>query len=219
MPALSGKVAKVKVTAVTPTSSTDNATTKLSSGVYQITNVGRRHIDREATAAPVVTVNSTIHSSTRYSINYVEGIFTWAASSQTTGAATVLVDHGYLTASYLGQTKQWSADINTEMNDVTAFATAAASNAQWRTIQPGLSDGTVTLSRFHSTATSTEEPTFFDRLNLGNSVVIDCHMQDFERLVGFGYVEQEASVDDIESPLEETVTIRLDGPMYYTTSS
>ena len=222
MAALSGKVAKVKVTAVAPTSATGEAFTKLSTGVYQITDYTKRHWDRNATGAPIVSLaGAPVASTVTYTVNPVQGIITFAPSSNSTGTIAVTADIHYLTASYVGQTRSWEVEVETDMDDVTAFATAAAVNAQWRAMQPGLSGGTVTLGRFRQTSTlgTTSVIPFFDRLNLETDLIIDLHMQDFNRLTGFAYVEGDGWAADIESPLEESVTLRLDGPLYYSTSS
>ena len=65
--ALSGKQAKVKITAAAGTGSTGEAMTKNSSGVYQITDSDKKHWDRDT--PPTVYVNSTVAASSKYDVN------------------------------------------------------------------------------------------------------------------------------------------------------
>lgn len=217
MAALSGKVAKVKITAITPTSSTGEATTKLSTGKYQITDYTKRHWDRETTGLPVVYVNTTQRTADEYAIDPVNGIIQFSPSTLTTGSVPVTVDVHYVTASYLGQARSWSAEIETDMHDVTAFATSTGDGAVWRSFTPGLSGGSITLDRLVSTGST--GPEFYDRLNLNQDVVVELHMRDFEHLVGYGWVENDNWDVPIDEQETEEVTIRLDGALYYTTSS
>ena len=217
MAAISGKVAKVKITAVTPTSSTGEATTKLSSGKYQITDYTKRHWDRATTGAVKVYVNTTLSSDDKYAVDPVNGIIQFSPTSLTTGAVPVTVDVHYVTASYLGQARNWSAEIETDMHDVTAFATSTGDGAVWRSFTPGLSGGTITLDRLVSTGST--GPEFYDRLNLNNDVVVELHMQDFEHLVGYGWVETDNWDTPIDEQETEEITVRLDGALFYSTSS
>ncbi|MHC5112314.1 MAG: RNA-binding protein [Planctomycetota bacterium] len=215
--AVSGRLAKVKVTAATPTSSTDEAFTKLSTGRYQITDYTKRIWDRNATGAPIFSIGGTPAAATEtYSVNYVQGIVTFDPSSNTTGSVAVTADLHYLTASYLGQTRTWDVEVDTNMLDVTAFSTTVAA-AQFRSMTPGLSGGNVTLGRFWSSGTTA--PTFHDQQVLGTRFVVDLHGQNFERLTGFAYVETDGLSADIDGLDEESVTLRLDGPLYFSTSS
>lgn len=220
MAALSGKGAKVKITAVTPTSSTGEATTKLSSGKYQVTDYTKRHWDRETTGAVKVYVNTTLRTADEYAVDPVNGIVQFSPTSLTTGAVPVTLDVHYVTASYLAQARAWTADIETEMHDVTAFNTSTGDRT-WRSFTPGLSEGSVTLDRLVSTGSTTlgYPVEFYDRLNLNNDVVVELHTRDFEHLVGYGWVETDNWNAPIDEQETEEVTIRLDGALYYSTSS
>lgn len=216
MAALSGKNAKIKITSIVPTSSTGEATTKLSTGKYQITDVSKRHLDRQTTGLPTVYVNTTARTADEYTVDPVNGIIQFSPTSLTTGTVPVTVDVHYVTASYLAQANRWSAEIETDMYDVTAFATSTGTKT-WRDFQPGLSQGTITIDRF--VAEGSTGPEFYDRLNLSNDVVVELHMRDFDNLRGYGWVETDNWETPIDDPASESVTIRLDGPLYYTTSS
>ena len=220
MAVLSGKVAKVKITAVTPTSATAEAFTKLSTGKYQITDYTKRHWDRETTGAPTVYVNTTARTAGEYTVDPVNGILQFSPTSLTTGTVPVTADIHYVTASYLGQTRRWEAELETPMHDVTAFNTSTGSKT-WRSFTPGLMGGSITLDRLVSTgSTATGQPVeFYDRLNLNNDVVVELHMNDFDHLVGYGWVETDTFNTPIDEQETESITIRLDGPLYYSTSS
>ena len=219
MAALSGRTAKVKTTAVAPTSSTGEATTKLSTGVYQITDYTKRHLDRNTTGLPVVYVNTTIAASSKYQINPVSGIISFDPTSYTTGAVPVTADIHYLTGSYLGQTRSWSADVATDMLYVTAFATSTGTQ-NWRKMIPGLTGGTVELGRFVSTGSTTDtEPLLFDGQYLGSDLVVELHMNDFDHFEGFAYVNSDSWENEIDGLPQETVSLTLDGPLYFSTSS
>ena len=216
MTVLSGKVAKVKITAITPTSATGETFTKLSTGKYQITDYTKRHWDRQTTGLPSVYVATTLHGAADYAVDPVNGIIQFSPTSITTGTVAVTADIHYVAASYLGRTHAWSAEMETNMFDVTAFNTSTGSRT-WRSFTPGLTEGTVTLSR-HVDSSSTG-PEFFDRLNLSNDVLVELHMNDFDHLAGYGWIEADnwdVPIDDMES---EEITIKLDGPLYYSTSS
>ena len=220
MGALSGKVAKVKITAITPTSSTGETFTKLSTGKYQITDYTKRHWDRQTTGAPTVYVNTTARTADEYTVDPVNGIIQFSPTSLTTGAVPVTADIHYVTASYLTQARSWSAELDTPMHDVTAFNTSTGSKT-WRSYTPGLMGGTVTLGRLVSTgSTANGYPVeFYDRLNLNQDLVVELHMQDFEHLAGYGWIEQDTFNVPIDEQETEDITIRLDGPLYYSTSS
>ncbi len=219
MAALSGKTAKVKVTAVTPTSSTDEAVTKLSSGVFQITAAAKRHWDRNSTGAVGVYIGAVLQGSSEYAVNPVEGVVSFATGYRPETAETVTLDPHYYTASYLGQTRSWSADFGTDMLDVTAFATSTSA-AQWRTMIPGLTGGTIELGRFVSTGSTVDtEPVMFDGQWLGAELVVELHMSDDDHLAGFAYVDADAWENEVDGQPAETVSLTVDGPFYYSTST
>ena len=220
MVALSGKSAKIKITAITPTSSVGEATTKLSTGKYQITDYTKRHLDRSGTGAPTVYVATTARTANEYVIDPVNGIIQFSPTSLTTGTVAVTADIHYVTASYLGQARRWEAETETPMHDVTAFNTSTGSKT-WRSFTPGLMGGQITIDRLVSTgSTAAGYPVeFYDRVNLNNDVVVDLYMNDFHHLAGYGWIETDTFNTPIDEQETENITIRLDGPLYHSTSS
>ncbi len=215
MVAVTGKVARIRVTAATATSSTDNAATLSTNGlVLSIDSTDRRHWNR-ATSTHIQVFEAAVNRTTDIAdINYVLGQVTFDTAHSTASAWTI--DTEYLTSSYLGQGREWTADIGTDILDQTTFSTTTA-DTQWRTTVPGLSEASVTIERFWATSTG---PAFFDRLAVEQDTVVEL-WRDYatrSKLEGFGYVEG----DDFEVPVDESaaesVTLTIDGQLYNSTN-
>lgn len=216
MAEITGKSAKIKYTAVTGTASTGNAATRSTgagseTGYVQIDAVARRHWDRATT--PTLYLNSTVVPSSNYDVNYVQGKFQWRTGDPSTGTYTI--DTTWLAASYLTGGRSWSLDVNVDMHDVTTFSTSTA-DVTWRTFVPGLSDATMSISRLVSTGDT--GPVFYDRLNLPGDVIVEAVTNDLRRLEAFGFVDGDSWEIDPESLTAESVSIQLDGEVYYSTS-
>jgi len=214
--ALSGKNAKIKITAITPTSSTGEAFTKLSTGKYQITDITKRHWDRNTTGLPIVYVNTTARTAGEYTVDPVNGIIQFSPTSLTTGAVPVTADIHYRAASYLGQANRWTVEMETDVQDVTSFATSTGTKT-WRDFQPNLTQGTVTIDRFWKS--SSTGPEWYDRINLNSDLVVDLYAREYDHWRAYGWIETDTLETPIDDPVTDSVTIRLDGPLYYTTSS
>ena len=123
MTALSGRVARLKITSAAATTTTGVAMTAYTSStdrvLFRISNSSQRHWDR--VTDPTVYVNTTAH--TDFAINYVQGKITFGTPLTTAESAQVTADVRWHTASYLPVTRSWSADVTADMLDVTTFST------------------------------------------------------------------------------------------------
>lgn len=215
--ALSGKVAKIRTTAISPTSSTGEAATLVSatSGDYvYIDDTTKRHFDRNVSTGFSLYLNTTAVSSTAYDVNYVQGRFEFHSTGQSTGTYTMDVE--YLTTSYLGRAKSWDATVSNDVLDITTFATATGS-AQWRNFTAGLSGWTANISKLISTGDT--GPTFYDHLNLPNDILVSLHVSDASWYEGYGYVNSDGWETAVDGLGMESVTIQGDGRLYRTTST
>ncbi len=219
MAALTGKVARIKITASTPTSSTDVGATLLSGGFTVTCNVAaRRHWNRNTTAVHVYKggVEQT-QALSPYAIDWPVGSIRFT-SHHTTG--TYKFDMEWLAASYLGNTQSWGLDVQTDALDVTAFSTGSAASPQtWRTFVPGLSQATVRLGRLHTEGDT--GPLFVDRQALDSDLIVDLivNATGDERYTGYCRVEGLDLTADVVDLSKENVTLRVDGELYYATSS
>jgi hypothetical protein len=215
MAARTGKVGRLAVTAVAPTSSTDNAATLSTDGVtLVIDSTARRHWDRALSTGLRVWDTSTEISTGDYEPNWVVGQVVFDSARSTSNSYTIDVD--YLTASFVGMTRSWQAQVATDIHDVSAFSTLSTADTQWRTVTPGLSGATVTLERFQAHTTG---PAFFDRLAAGQETIVELwgDSTDQMKLEGYAYVAEDgwaAPVDDVNA---ESVTLAISSGLYYST--
>lgn len=214
MAAVSGKVARLRVTAAAATSSTNNAATLSTNGLtLTIDSTARRHWNRASSTHVVVFEGAVNRTTDIASINYVQGKVTFDTAHSTASAWTI--DMEYLTSSYVGQGRSWSADIETDILDQTSFSTTT-SDVQWRTVKPGLSGASVSIDRFWASSTG---PAFFDRLAAGQDTVVELWRDQASRrkLEGFAYVAGDGFEVPIEDSAAETVELRIDGQLYTST--
>ncbi len=223
MAALTGKSAKVKFTAVTPTTAAAEAFTSLSVSTdrteFRITDGTKRHWTRNT--PPVVLVNSTAHTDFVY--NPVQGKLTFTGTPLTTAeSAQVTATVFWLTASYLPWTRTWQMDADISMNDVSAFSTSVT-DAQWRTFQAGLQGAAIDMGRIVPEAPGTTgyTPVWFDHLNTGQDVIVELlfntagstfKLEGYAEVSGDGYTVPR---DGLE---EESVTFTVQGPMFFATT-
>lgn len=217
MAAVSGKLARVRVTAGTATQSTNEAATLSTDGVTLLINASsKRHWDRSVSSTPRVyssTSTGTAIASSLYSVNKATGVVTFTAAKSTSLTYTLDVD--YLATSYLTETRAWSLDISNDMLDTTAFSTSAT-NPVWRTFKPGLSQATVTLDRF---ATDTTGPTFFDRLTSTQDLIVELVTVSTASMKyeGFARIARDGFNAEIASLGSESVDLQIDGQLSFTT--
>jgi len=217
MGALSGKVARIKLCSQAITKSTDEAATLSTDGVtLSIDTAAKRHWARSLTSTPIVYIagsTAVAVSSSNYAVNYAAGTLTFATSRSTSLATTV--DVNYHTASYLGLSKHWSLEADVALHDVTAFSTSTGT-AQWRSYKPGLSGATVTLNRFLDDSTGRD---FYDLLNAETDLVLELiPSTGAGGYQGYGWVEQDSPVSEMDGLAMETVNVRVDDQLSYTTS-
>jgi hypothetical protein len=221
MAALTGKTAKIRTTSVLGTSATDNAAT-ITTGVggalssVQMDATGRRHWDRADTATPTLWLNSTLVASSDIAeINPVQGIFSLDNSRTSTGTYTI--DCIFLTNTYLTGGQSWALDWDTEMYDTTSFATESTGVAQWRTFIPGLSGGTVTISKLASTG-GTTGPLVYDHMNLQSDVIVELITDGANHYEAYGFYNSLGVTADIDALTVESIDITIDGDLYFSTT-
>ncbi len=210
MAALTGKVARIRITAATPSSSTDNAATMSTNGqTVTIDSTALRHW----AADPTVAIGGTATTDT-FVTNRVSGIVTFTTPHSTASAYTL--DVAALSGSYVGEGRNWSASVAVDMRDHTAFSTTTA-DVQWRTVAPGLNGGTVSIERFWGATTG---PAFFDRIAAGQNTVIELWTDYATRhkLEGFAYVDGDGFTVPVDGDAGESVTLTIDGELYLSTA-
>ena len=220
MAALTGKAAKVKYTAAAYSTAAAEAFTSLSGTTdrleFKITDAAKRHWT--TTLPPVVLVNSTAH--TDFVWNPVQGKLSFTGTPLTTAEGDAVTETVYwLTASYLPWTRTWAADIDNDMHDITSFSTTS-SNAQWRDFQAGLQGATVDLGRIvpEGPGTTGYTPLFFDRLNTDQDVIVELHLGSTFKLEAYARVSGDGYDVPRDGLQEESVTLTVDGPMYFATT-
>ena len=221
MVAAAGKTAKVKFTSAAATTSTGEAMTSLSGTtdrfLFRITDKTKRHWTRDATIPPTVYVLTTAH--TDFATNFVQGKVTFGSALTTAEGDAVTVDARHVTASYLPVTRTWDLTVSNDMLDVTTFSTTTG-GVQWRTFTPGLGGGTVDLGRIVDGGT-TAVPLFFDRLNTDTDLIVELINQPAGttfKFEGYARVAGSGFGVPIDALNEESVTLALDGPLYYATT-
>ena len=218
MAALSGKTAKIRITSIGGTASTDQAATRstgagTATGRVQIDAVARRRWDITlSSTAFKVFRGSSQQAATLYEINYVQGIFQWLTGDPTTGTYTV--DVTWLTNSYMAGGREWEVTGEADMLDVTTFSTSTA-DKQWRDHIAGLSGWEATIDRLHPSGST--GPVFYDHLNLESPLVGEFILTGTQRFEGYCRVEADNMAAPIGGIITEGVTLRGFGPLYYST--
>jgi len=225
MAAISGKLARIRIGALVPTFSTNNATNGMTSAgagttatvLLQITTTSRRHWDPASTMRVYGGgSSSTMISSTAYEREDGLGRVRFKAAMSTAPTKAYTMDVPWLATSYLTQAKAWTLNVNRELLDCTAFSTAAA-GAAWRTFIPGLADATVSISRFFNS--SSTGPVFLDRqlLNQPFYVELVLNSTDQAQYSCYGYVNSDQFTEDVGGLVTEEITFKPTGPVYFTT--
>ena len=212
MASLTGRVARIAITAAAATPSTDNAADLSTDGVtLPITSTGRRHWVNNTTSL-VVAVGGT-PTTDAFTADYVQGIVTFSTPHSTSSTYTIDVD--YLTSSFVGEGRSWEVHTDTPMQDRTVFSTST-SDVTWRKVLPGITGGTVTIERFAAGSTG---PAFFDRLAAGTETIVELWMDHATRnkLEGFAYVSGDGYTLPVAGDPGESVTLTLNGALSLTT--
>ena len=226
MAIVTGKGAKVKFTSATYSTAAAEAFTSISATTdrteFRITDATKRHWARITSTGgpkpPLMLVNSTAHVGD-FAVNYVQGKVTFDPALTTAESALVTGTVYYVTASFLPWTRSFTADIQTDMLDVTSFSTTTG-NVQWRSFVGGLSGATIDLGRVVASgpATTGYQPMWFDRLNTEQDVIVELHMASTYKLEGYARVVGDNWDTSVDSLQGENVTLTVDGPLYYATT-
>lgn len=216
MTALTGKAAKVKHTSASYSTASGEAFTSLSATTdrteFRITDGTKRHWTRDL--PPVILVNSTAH--TDFDYNPVQGKVTFGNPLTVAESAQVTGTVYWHTASYLPWTRSWSLDVDANLFDVTSFSTSAT-DVQWRTYTDGLLGATIDLGRVVDTPT-TATPIWFDRMVLEEDVIVELLVNaggSTHKFEAYGRVEGDGYQTAMDALAEESVTITVDGPLYF----
>lgn len=215
MAALSGKVARIKHTSATASSSTNNAATLAPGGlVLTINSTAKRHWNVNNSTALVVYAGSTAVPKSNYDVRWPVGQVVFTAARST--AVTYTIDVESYTSSFLRGGRDWSLDVDVDDLDTTTFSTSAT-NTTWRTNKAGLSGASVTIGRL--TVDGDTGPLFYDRVAAQQNLIIDLVADNANghRYLAYGYVTADGYSDAIEGLMEESITITVDGNVYYST--
>jgi len=210
MAALTGKVARIRITAATASSSTGNAAAIATDGVtVSINSTALRHWASD----PTVAIGGTATTDS-FATNRVSGIVTFSTPHSTSSVYTL--DVAALTGSYVGEGRNWSVQTSVDMRDHTVFSTSTA-DTQWRTVAPGLVGGTVSIERFWGATTG---PAFFDRLAANQNTVVELWTDQATRhkLEGFAFVDGDGFTVPVDGDAAESVTLTIDGALYLSTA-
>lgn len=214
MAAITGQSGRVKITAATASSSTNNTATLSTDGVtLQIDSTSKRHWSKALSTGLTVfegagDVTSEINSA---ETNYVQGIVTFSTPHSTSASYTIDVDS--LTASNVALIRGWSVDVSVDMHDVTTFSTSATDVA-WRTKRPGLAGASVSIDALLQDSTAA---TYFDRLNNQDTFVVELVASTADQWEGFAYIESDAVDVPVDGLPTENVTLMIDGQLFRTT--
>jgi hypothetical protein len=225
MAAISGKLARIRYGALTPTFSTNNATLGMTSAgagttatvLLQITTTSRRRWDPASTMRVYGGgSSSTMISSTKYVRQDAVGRVIFKAAMSTAPTKAYTMDVPWLATSYLTQAKAWSLNVNQELLDCTAFSTATTGRV-FRSFTPGLSDASVSISRFFNS--SSTGPIMLDRMLLNQPFYVElvANSTDQAQFVAYGYVSADQFTEDAGALVAEEITFKPTGPVYFTT--
>lgn len=203
---LAGRNADVRITALTPTTSTGEAASLAGTGLYvSIDSSTRRHWDPDST--PVLYLNSTAVSSTAYTVNYVQGRFEFG-STQSTGTYTA--DVQFLATSQVAGGREWTLNIEADMFEVSTFGSSG-----WKEYQPNLNGASVSIGKYWT------DGTFLDYIVADNPrFVVEMvplnASSTSERYEGFARVQSDQVSASVDAIVGETINLVVDGQLYYT---
>lgn len=220
MPAIQGKMARIRLTAATPTSSTNQAATLAAGGVNLTINAtGRRRWEQASSNIVVVgATTGTPYAASAYAIDYAVGRVRFGTAQST--ATTYTLDVPWYATSYLTYAKAFTVSASVDMLECTAFSTGA-SGAQARTYLPGLTNVDVTVSRFMpgGTAAGTTAPVILDRALLNSPFYLELIINSTDQggYVGYGHVSAVQGSESVDQIAAEEISFKVTGPLYYTT--
>ena len=217
MAVIHGRFGRVRITAATPTSTTDLAADLSTDGVSVIiADTTRRHWDPNSTLHRVYGATTDAVLTDAYTVDYVRGRIVFSTAHST--AVTYTVDAGWLPTSCLAVTKSWVLDVSNELIDATVFNCTAA--ASYRTFLPGLTDATIQLSRLAVSSESTGPP-FIDRLAVHTPLFVELMPNATGGDKWECYARVQSNVHDwrVGELGQENITLKVDGPVYWTTAT
>ena len=213
--AISGKSARIRYTAATATSSTNNAATLSTDGItLTIDSTALRRWNNNNSSALRIFEGATNRTTdiavTRWPIGQV------VLDQARTTSSTWTIDGETYASSFLIGGKDWSVDVETNLLDQTSFSTSAT-DAKWRTFKPGLNGASASISRFAQSSTG---PPFTDRIIAGQNVIAEFVVDNSggERYVGYARVARVSPSVDIDGLAEEGIDLTIDGQLYYSTN-
>lgn len=218
MPALSGKVARIRYTSAGATNSTNEAATLGADLVtLSITSTAKRHWDSGSTLPRVYSSTSTgtALAATLYDVNYVQGKVVFRSAQSST--KTWKVDVAYLSPSYMTGGRSWELNTETNILDVTAFSTAST-GALWRKQKAGLQSWDVKIGRLVSTGDT--GPLGYDRINAAaDNMIVELVVNGTgqEKYEGRVRPRMDSIAVDIDGLVEEGLELEGNGQLYYST--
>jgi|GEM_PF-5515420 len=210
---LAGRDANLLITSLTATTSTNEPCTRSTGagtapGYVQVTASSKRHLDPSTSHAlyQIVGGTTSLVSSTAYTLNYVQGKFEWKSGDPSTG--TYQADIRWLTASRVAGGRQWQAQVDSEMFEVTEFGSSG-----WRQYQPNMTGATVTISRYWA------DSTFIDYITQNARFLVELVVSKANgwKYEGFVYPQSNQIQAAVDSIVTEDVTMVVDGRLYFTT--
>lgn len=209
--ALAGRNAALRATAATATTSTNVstiATTGLA-GTVQISSTAQRHLDPSTTHAlyRIAAGSTTLESSTKYTINYVQGVFEYKAD-QTVSTGTYQADIRYLTASAVAGGREWQLNVESDM-----FETSEFGSSGWKEFQPNLNGANITIGKYWT------DSTFFDFVNTDQKFLVELVVNSASgwKYETYARIASDQITTAVDSLVSETINLVADGQVYFTT--
>lgn len=210
--ALSGRNAYLSITSAASVNSTNVACTASTgvAGSVQVTSTALRHLDPATTPSlfRVAAGSTTLESSTKYEVNYVQGVFQYKAG-QTVSTGTYNADIDYFTVSSVAGGREWQLNVEQEAFEVTEFGSAG-----WKQFQPNLNGATVTINRYWN------DSDFFDRLNTSSLFLLELGVDATNRwkYEAYGYMTQDQINTSVDALVNESASVNVSGALYFSTS-
>lgn len=209
--ALAGRNAALRATAAAATTSTNVACTATTgvAGSVQVTSTAQRHLDPSTSHSlyRIAAGSTTLESSTKYTLNYVQGVFQYKAG-QTVSTGTYQADIRYLTASNVAGGREWQLTVESDM-----FETSEFGSSGWKTFQPNLNGANITISKYWT------DSTFFDNLNTDQKFIAELVVNSANgwKYETFARISSDQISVGVDSLVNETINLVADGEVYFTT--
>lgn len=217
MAATHGKLGRVNITSSVATTSTNVAgDLAVNKRTLTIATSSNRHWTQGSTMPRLygATTNTELGG---YTVDYVRGIITFATDHST--AVAYKVDCAWYPTSFLGMTRSWTLDVSQDMADVTCFSSAAG-GTKWRSFLGGVDEGTIKLGRFYGSS-ETSAPPFVDRQALLSPLYVELMPNGTggDKFECYARIQGDAWNTNLDGAIGEDVTLKVDGKLYWTTST